>query len=329
MALFVITVFTTAGSIHFQTPMLGRMAAEFQASPAAAGWVATLSFGGYFAGTVFLVPLGDRYDKRTLVLTQMACLVAALLAMAAAPSLPLLALAAFAVGIACTMSQHIVPVVSELAPPAARGRIIGTVLSGLFVGILFARLGGGIVASHMSWRWMYVYAAAMVALMAGAMYWRMPASPPNTTLSYAELVRSMGRLWLDYPKLRNASTMQFLLGIGYGGFWATVASMLASLHGLGPTAAGLMAIPGAAGVLVSRPAGRWMDASGARPVVRTGICLMTAAFAAFAFAPAHIGAAVLGAILLDCGLRSAMVANQTMVIGAMPEAAALMSATPG
>lgn len=320
LALMVVTVFSTSGTIHYQTPMLGAIAAGFSASPAAAGWVATLSFGGYFAGTMCLVPLGDSIDKRTMVIAQMVALVAFLVLMAAAPSLGVLSIGAFFVGIFCSVSQHITPVVSERAAPEAKGRAVGTVLTGLFVGILFARLAGGVVAAHTSWRVMYAAAACMVGVMLVAVCLRLPAAPPKTRLSWAALMRSMGRLWLDHPPIRIASAIQLLVGIGYGGFWATVAPMLASLHGLGPVAAGLMAIPGAAGVLVSRPAGRWMDRSGVAPVVVTGVGGVLAAFVAFALAPRWVGAAVIGAVLLDCGLRAAMVANQTMVIETLPEA---------
>jgi len=87
MILLAVSVFAGAGTIHYQTPMLGAFAAEFNVDAAAAGWVATLTFGGFLTGTIFLVPLGDRFDKRRLILGELALLIVALLAMAAAPSL--------------------------------------------------------------------------------------------------------------------------------------------------------------------------------------------------------------------------------------------------
>ena len=319
MALMVIAVFATGGAIHFQTPMLGQMGAELQASPAQIGWVATLSFAGFLAGTVFLAPLGDCFDKRHLILAQMSSLAASLLAMAVAPTLTLLALAAFVVGIGTSVSQHMIALASELAAPEARGRTVGTVLSGVFVGILYARLVGGLVAAGMSWRWMYAGAALLVLLMTAAVFARLPGAPPASRQPLAGLYGSLLRLWREHARVRRASAIQFLMGIGYGGFWATLASMMSLLHGLGPAAAGLMAIPGAAGILVARPAGRWMDRGGAGPVVKAGIVGIIAAFIALAFAPQWIGAAVIGAILLDCGLRAALVANQTLVIDISPQ----------
>lgn len=318
MVLLTVACFATAGTIHFQTPMLPEFAREFGASAAQVGWVATLSFGGFLAGTLFLAPLGDSFDKRRLMLAQLACLIAALLAMAAAPTLSALAAAALLVGICATISQHAIPLVAELAAPHERGRVLGTVMSGLFVGILFARVGGGLVASHLGWRWMYVISAVMLALLAPALVARLPSVPPKTRHPYGMLLGSLFRLIRDRADLRRASAVQFLIGICYGGFWATLAPMLAAVHGLGPAVAGLFGIPGAAGVLVARPAGRWMDRRGVRPVVTTGICLVMAAYAAFSFGLFWVAAIVVGAILQDCGLRAAMVANQALVTTADP-----------
>src|SRR3954452_20879097 len=103
MALLAITVFTTASAMHFQTPMLERIRAEFGATPAAVGWIPTLSFAGFLAGTVLLIPLGDRYDKRTLILAKLATLMIAAVTMGLAPSLPVLWAASFVIGVSTSL----------------------------------------------------------------------------------------------------------------------------------------------------------------------------------------------------------------------------------
>jgi predicted MFS family arabinose efflux permease len=320
MMLLVVLIFATSGSIHYQTPMLAAMGAEFGADAASVGWVATLTFGGFLVGTLFIVPLGDRLDKRDLLLVQFTVLIVALLATAAAPSLALLAAAGFVTGVCTASVQVVVPIVAELAPPAERGRALGTVLSALFLGILFGRVAGGFVASHLGWRWMYVFAALMLTALAPVLFLHLPSLPPKTRLGYGALMRSLIQLLRTHAELRRAAAIQFLLGISYGGFWATIAPMMLLLYHLGPTEAGLMGIPGAAGILVARPAGRWMDRHGVAPVVKTGVRLVLAAFVVFAFAGWWIGTVVGGAILLDCGLRSAMVANQTLISTLDPDA---------
>jgi predicted MFS family arabinose efflux permease len=315
MVLLTVFMFATAGTIHFQTPMLPELAREFGATAAEVGWVPTLSFAGFLSGTLFASPLGDSFDKRRLILAKLVCLTAAMAAMGAAPSLGLLVAAGFAAGVGASLSQDVVPLVAELAAPGERGRAVGTVLSGLFLGILFGRIGGGFVTEALGWRWMYAISTAMLVAMFAAMFARCPSAPPKTRLPYRTLMGSLVDLVRSRVDLRRASGVQFLLGTCYGGFWATLALMLAAAHGLGPAAAGLVGIPGAAGILVARPAGRWMDRRGVGPVVTTGIALVMAAYLVFGFGAVAIAAIVAGAVLLDSGLRAAMVANQAFVTG--------------
>lgn len=320
MVLFAATLVAGAGTIHYQTPMLAAMAAEFGASPAEIGWVPTMTFGGFLAGILFLAPLGDRFDKRRLILTQLAIVIIALLGVAAAPSLPLLVAGSFVVGVFACFTQNILPLAAELAPPDRRGRVMGTLLTALFLGILCGRLAGGFVGAYLGWRWMYVISAALLTALAPALIAKLPSSAPKTALPYHQLLASLFHLLRQHADMRRVVATQFLLGICYGGLWATMAPMLARVHGLGPQSAGLMGIPGAAGVLVARPAGRWMDRAGAAPVVFFGISLVIAAWAVFALGLWWVAAIVLGAMLLDCGLRSTMVANQTIMNTLSPEA---------
>jgi MFS family permease len=122
--------------------------------------------------------------------------------------------------------------------------------------------------------------------------------------------------------VRRAAAIQFLLGICYGGFWAVVSPMMSAYHRLGSAEVGLIGIPGAAGILVARPAGRWTDRSGPLKVVTAAVITMLAAWLVFGFAVLTIVAVVAGAILLDCALRAAMVANQTLVNTIVPDSRA-------
>jgi len=320
MLLLAVTVFASASTVHFQTPMLGRFATEFAATPAAVGWVPTMSFAGFLAGIVLLVPLGDRVDKRRLILAHLAGLIVAVLLMAAAPALPWLWAASFAIGVFASLSQYVVPLAVDLAPPSARGAAVGTVMSGLFVGILFGRIAGGVVAATLGWRWMYVISAAMLVALTAAIVAKLPPAPPRTTHRYRDLIASLASLYRAQPLLRRASTVQLLLALGYGGFWATLAAFLALRYGYGPTVAGLIGIPGAAGLLVARPAGRALDLRGPGPVVAMGIGVFALAFVVMALGLYSLVAVIAGAALLDCGLRAAMVANQTLVTAVDPAA---------
>ena len=321
-ALLIVSAFVVAGGIHYQTPMLAAIAAEFQADAATTGWIPTCSFGGMMLGIAFLVPLGDRIDKRTLVLVKIVVLVAAQAVMAAAPSIAVLAAASLVTGICSSLLQSFIAIVAETAHPDHRGRAMGTQLMAMFSGILFARIAGGVIATHLGWRYSYMVSTGMLLVLIPVLWARLPGTRPTTQASYGSLLWSMYGLLRAHGGIRRAAAIQFMFGICYGGFWAVAAPMLAALHRVGPGGAGLIGIPGAAGILVARPAGRWMDRAGVMPVVLTGICTMLAAWIAMGFGVWWVAAVVIGAILLDCGLRSTMVANQTLVTSAVPDSRA-------
>ena len=322
IALMIVAAFVIAGGIHYQTPMLARIAAEFNASPAAVGWIPTLSFGGMLVGVAFFVPLGDRLNKRWLIIAMIAMLSVAQAVMVVAPSITVLAAASLVTGIASSVGLVFISIVAEIAPEKHRGRAVGTQLMAMFIGILFARIAGGLIAAHFGWRWSYVVSTGLLMVLLPALLAWLPHTRATSQLSYRKLLWSIFVIMRQHGNVQRAASIQFLLGICYGGFWAVVAPMMAALHHLGPAEAGLIGIPGAAGILVARPAGRWMDRSGAAPVVTTGVCVMIAAWLAFGFAALSIVFVALGAMLLDCGLRTAMVANQTLVNSAVPDSRA-------
>lgn len=322
LALLIGSAFVIAGGMHYQTPMLAIIAEEFHATSAAVGWIPTLSFGGMLTGIALLVPLGDRISKRWLIIGMIAVLSVAQAVMAAAPSIAVLAGASLVTGMCSGVGLLFVSIVIEMAPPESRGRMVGTQLTAMFTGILFARIAGGIIATHFGWRWSYVFSASLHVMLVFALLAWLPHTRPTTQMGYGDLLGSIFTLYRKHGNVRRAVTIQFLLGICYGAFWAVVASMMATLHHVGPVAAGLIGIPGAAGIIVARPAGRWMDRSGAKPVVTAGVCVMICAWFAFSVASVSIVFVVLGAFMLDTGLRTAMVANQTVVNAAVQDSRA-------
>ena len=318
----VVSAFVVTPCIHYQTPMLAAIAAEFQADAAATGWIPTLSFGGMVLGTLFLVPLGDRFDKRVLVLSQITVLLLAQIVMATAPSIAVLAVASLVTGMCSPLMQNFIAITAEIAPPGERGRALGTQLTAMFSGILFARIAGGLIAAHLGWRYSYVMSAGMLLVITSVLWKRLPSTQPTSRDSYAGLLGSTFSLLRAHGVIRKAVFFHFMFGICYGGFWAVAAPMLSVLHKVGPAAAGLLGIPGAAGILIARPSGRWTDRAGVKPVVLVAAGLMIAAWLAMGFGVWSIAAVVVGAMLLDCGLRAAMVANQTLINTAVPDSRA-------
>ncbi|WP_175145101.1 MFS transporter, partial [Achromobacter ruhlandii] len=239
-------------SLYYNQPMLGILGADLHASASQLGWIPTLTQLGYAFGILLLAPLGDRYDRKRIVLIKAAALAAALLLAAAAPAIGVLLAASFAIGLSATLAQDIVPAAATLAPPAHRGRIVGTVMTGLLLGILLSRVISGFVAEQLGWRTMFLAAAVSIVALGAALWRGLPAFAPTSRLPYAELLRSLPRLWRQHGELRRAATAQGLLSLGFSAFWSTLAVMLheAPFH-LGAAAAGAFGLAGAAGALAA------------------------------------------------------------------------------
>nr|WP_245964921.1 MFS transporter [Trinickia dinghuensis] len=318
--------------LYYCQPMLGVLESDMGASARVIGMVPTLTQLGYALGILLLAPLGDRYDRRRVILAKAMALVVALLLAAAAPSVGFLLAASFAIGVAATMAQDVVPAAAMLAPDAQRGKIVGTVMTGLLFGILLSRVVSGLVAAHAGWRAMFVAAAVSVAAIALAAWRGLPSFKPTTHLSYRALIRSLGHLWQHQRALRRAATAQGLLAMGFSAFWSTLAVLLhgAPFH-LGSAVAGGFGLAGAAGALAAPIAGRLADRRGPEMVTRLGIGVAMASFAAMAlgsFMTPHAQLVLLAVATVgfDLGFQTTLIAHQTIVYGIDPASRARLNA---
>src|SRR3954469_13519775 len=151
---------------YYAQPLLADMGRYFGASDRRMGLVAMLSQVGYAAGLLLFVPLGDRLERRSFIVVMLGAVTVALLGVAVAPNFAWLAVASLAVGVTTVTPQLLVPFAAHLAAPAERGRVVGTVMSGLLIGILAARTVSGLVGDVLGWRAMYVIAAGLMVVLA-------------------------------------------------------------------------------------------------------------------------------------------------------------------
>ena len=322
----------SVASLYYAQPMLGELGPQLGTSAASIALVPTLTQLGYALGLALLAPLGDRYDRRTIILIKALVLCGALLLAGAAPSLALLLVASLVIGLSATLAQDIVPAAATLAPEAQRGKVVGMVMTGLLLGILLSRVLSGFVAEHWGWRSVFVLAAGSMALLAVATWRGLPRFTPSTTLSYGALLASLLQLWRRHGALRRAAVAQGLLAIGFSAFWSTLAVMLhgAPFH-LGSAAAGAFGLAGAVGALAAPLAGKLADRRGTAWVARGGIVLALLSFVAMAAMPwlPPMGQLVLlavSAIGFDLGVQATLIAHQTQVYGIDPGARSRLNA---
>ncbi|NMP27953.1 MFS transporter [Rahnella sp. SAP-1] len=321
----------SVASIYYSQPMLGIMGSGVNASLSQTGMVPTLTQIGYALGILFLVPLGDRFDRRNIILFKSLLLTLALLLCGFAPGIHSLLIISLLIGAAATLAQDIVPASATLAPVAVRGKTVGTVMTGLLVGILLSRVVSGVVAEYFGWRAMYQLAALSVALIGLALWRVLPRFTPGTEMSYPALLLSMRHLWLRYKTLRRAALSQGLLSVGFSAFWSTLAIMLSDTYHLGSGVAGAFGLAGAAGALAAPLAGKLADKQGPARVTQLGSALVMVSFAAMFLLPwlsphAQLALIVLSAIGFDLGVQATLVSHQTLVYGLEPAARGRLNA---
>lgn len=321
----------SVASLYYSQPMLGLIAQDLAAGERAVGLVPTLTQLGYALGILLLAPLGDRFDRRNLILLKSVLLALALGAAALAGQLPGLLVASLLVGLMATLAQDIVPAAAVLAPDAQRGQVVGRVMTGLLLGILLSRVVSGVVAEAWGWRVQFGLAALSVLAMGAVMARALPHFAATSTLRYPALLGSLLALWREQPQLRRAVASQSLLAVGFSAFWSTLALMLHARLGLGSAAAGAFGIAGAAGALAAPVAGRFADRLGSPAVARLAIAVALVGFALLLVdswlpAVALLPLLVVSALLFDFGFQSALVAHQTLVYGLVPPARSRLNA---
>jgi predicted MFS family arabinose efflux permease len=310
------------GSIYYNQPLLLVMGESFGRGARSMELVAVATQVGYACGILFFVPLGDVAERRSLMMRMYGAVSVALFLAACARGLAWMIVASVLIGLMASVTHVALPMAPDLAPPERRGKAIGTVMTGLLLGILLARSFAGWLARFHGWRTVYVVAAAMNLAFVPLMMRAMPRMEPRAALSYKSAMRSLWTLFRSEPLLREAGVLGALTFASFSCFWTTLAYLLYTHYGMGPAVAGTFGLVGAAGALVAPYAGWLSDRRGTRFVVTVAGGVLTLSYLWLwgtekwrVSTAMHMGAMVVGVVALDVGAQMMQVANQTRIFG--------------
>lgn len=319
--LFAVAGGAAVGNLYWSQPLLEFIARDLNTTATAAGWMVTLTQLGYVAGIVLVVPLGDVTNRRRLVPLILLCSAAALAACALAPSIGWLLVAIGLVGVTTVAGQLLAPLAGDLASDADRGRVVGTVVSGMLTGILLSRTISGLVADLFGWRAIYLLAAAAAVVFAIVLSRKIPPMAPKTSMSYGRLLRSLGTL---IARHRPARWTMVLGATGFAVFtlfWTSLTFLLSAPPYSYPVSLiGLVGLAGIAGIITAQRAGRLYDRGWGLPATGASFAA-TSVSLLIAWAGARSIVAVLAAIvLLDVALQVLNRINQARMFEVSHEA---------
>ncbi len=308
-------------NLYYNQPLLADIGRSFHISVQQVGFIPTLSQIGYAVGLLFLVPLGDMVERRRLIITMLGLVACTLIAAAVSPSMIWLSVSSFAIGFTTIVAQLIIPFAAQMAKPTERGKVIGTLMSGVLLGILLARTVSGFVGGILGWQAMYWIAAGLMIILAVVIALRLPFSPPESELSYPQVMQSLVHLVQQQPGLREAALNGALLFAAFSAFWATLAFFLETPpYHYGSQVAGLFGLVGAVGAMAAPLIGRLADKRSHRAVVGLAVCITLSSFVIFWIAGTHLLGLAVGVIVMDLGTQAAMISNQTRIYSLLPNA---------
>ncbi|MFK0291667.1 MFS transporter [Streptomyces sp. NPDC090442] len=310
---------------YFAQPLLDVIGRDLHLAAGTAALVVTVAQTGYGLGLLLLVPLGDLLERRRLAVVLCALTAVFLTVTASAPNGTLLLIGTALTGLASVAAQVVVPFAATLAAPAERGRTVGTVMTGLLLGILLARTAAGLLAELGGWRTVYWVNAALMLLMALLLRLRLPTLRTTVGLRYPALLRSTLALFAHEPVLRWRAALGGLTFAGFSVLWTAVAFLLSGpAYGWQESTIGLLGLVGAAGSLAASMAGRLADRGLAHRVTGTGTVLLLASWALLAAGGTgggwSLAALLIGVIALDLAVQAVHVSNQNLIYAVRPEA---------
>ena len=311
----------SVANLYYNQPLLNLIRQDLGVSEFKTNLIAMITQVGYALGLLFIVPLGDLYQRKHIIIVNFSLLLGSLLLMASSTDIWLVWAASLVTGVCSMIPQIFVPIASQFSRPENKGRNVGIVISGLLTGILASRVVSGVVGDLWGWREMY-YMAAVLMLVCALVVWRvLPDIQPTFRGRYTDLMKSLGSLVRDYPALRIYSLRA---GLAFGSFLA-MWSCLAFKMGQAPFYAGsdvigFLGLCGIAGALTASFVGQAVKKVGVRRFNYIGdVLLLLAWFFLSVCGDSYVGI-VLGVLLIDIGMQCIQLSNQTSIFELCPAA---------
>ena len=303
----------SVANIYYNQPILKDIASTFNVTESKAGIISMLSQIGYGLGLFFIIPLGDKINKKNLILSLLSLLVITLILMTVASTIQEVWILSILIGISSVSVQVILPMAASLNT-LSRGKTVGTIFTGILIGILAARVFSGFIAEWLNWRYVYGFSAVLVSVIMIMLKAKLPAVKNEFKGHYFELLRSVIYQIKRFPLLRDASFIGGLLFGVFCSFWTVL-----TFHLSGPPfhyhsdTIGLFGLVAIAGALMAPYVGKLADKGNSNRSLRFAVGMIIFSLALMKLLPDSTIILILAVIILDIGIQGMQVTNVAMI----------------
>lgn len=305
----------SVANCYYNQPLLGSIATDFKINDLSANAVATLTQVGYMLGLLFVIPLGDLFSRRKLILTNYVLAACSLLAIGTAQDIRIVWVASLITGATSVMPQFFIPLVSYHSAPSHKTRNVGIMQSCLLVGVLGSRILSGLIANAWGWRMVYFIAAGLMTYCWLMMYKVLPALPAQAKETYGRLMKSLWHILRKYPYLRIASARAALAYGAFFALWSCLAfKMKQAPFFAGDDIIGALGFCGLAGAATVVFISKYISVYGARRFSLMGGAVMLVAWLTAWWGGDSYAGIIIAILLIDAGMQSIHLANQTSVV---------------
>lgn len=327
LMLMAITTGIAVASNYYAQPLLRTLSNYFSVTETLTATLVTAAQLSYALGLVFITPLGDILERKRLIVTLMLFSTAGLIISALSQHYFVLLLTGTAItGLFAVVAQVLIPYASTLVSANERGRVVGTLMGGLLLGILLARTFAGTVSSLGHWRWVYILAAGLMLITTILLAIYLPSSKPQTKIRYPQLIASIFSLFGQYHVLRLRSILGFLTFASFTVLWTPLAYLLSDRYCFSDFVIGLFGLIGALGVLVAPIAGSISDKGKGAQGTTIGLTIMLASWVTIYFSPDSLIALIIGILFLDLAIQLVHIINMSEVYKLDPNARSRLNA---
>ncbi|WP_334326889.1 MFS transporter [Gilliamella apicola] len=316
----------TIASNYYAQPLLHSITHDLNIAVEHAGSIIMAAQFSYAVGLLFITPLGDKFERKHLIIILMVLSTCGLIVSALSKNLWMLIIGTSMTGLFSTVAQVLIPFAATLAKPEQRGKIVGTLMSGMLLGILLGRAFAGAISTIADWHYVYWIATGIMVIVTLLLSISLPTYCSTININYFQLLWSISSLYKQEPILRIRSLLAVISFALFSLLWTPLAFLLSNdPYHYSDFIIGLFGIAGAAGALGSPIVGKLSDKGKGWLATTIGLCLLLLSWLPLSFAQCSIIALILGVVILDFSVQVTHVSNMSAIYQIRPEARSRMN----